>query len=160
MATQQPHAHDGVIPTLPPSPKFLIVMLRYLGDVLLTTPVIQVLKEKYPQSTISLVVHAGTESVLEHNPHIQSVLVVPRGGWKEQLQFVRHIRSNQFDCVIDLTDGDRAAFLARCSGAKIRIGFNEEKKWRGKFFSFLVMDDKKDRHRVERNFLPLRMTWY
>lgn len=150
------YTSQGAVPSLPPDPKILVVILRYIGDVLLATPTIQALKEKIPRSLITVVVNPGTEGVLRENPHIHSVLVVPREGWKKQLRFVKLIRSHQFDCVIDLTDGDRAALISRFSGATTRIGFNEEKKWRGRLYSSVVTDVEKGLHRIDRNLQALR----
>jgi heptosyltransferase-3 len=45
---------------LPPNARVLVVVLRRLGDVLLTTPFIRSIKEAYPQASIDALVFAGT----------------------------------------------------------------------------------------------------
>jgi len=81
--------------------------------------------------------------------------VVDRGGPAVQVRFLRAIRRRRFDCVIDLTDGDRSAILALLSGAAIRIGFNEEHRWRGLLYTSVVQTDPKS-HRVERDLEAVR----
>jgi heptosyltransferase-3 len=56
----------------------------------------------------------------------------------KQLRFLWGIRSRHFDCVLDLTDGDRSAIITGVSGASKRIGFNNENRWRGIVYSQCV----------------------
>ncbi len=49
---------------LPREPRVLVVALRRLGDVLLTTPLIRSVKRAFPQASIDALVFAGTEGIL------------------------------------------------------------------------------------------------
>ena len=118
---------------------------------MLTTPVLQRLREQYPGSKIVCLVNAGTEMVLRHNPHVDEILVVERGGIIGQVQFGLALRKREFDCVIDLTDGDRSAFLSWISGATVRIGFNREKRWRGRLYTECVPVHGQRRHVVDQH---------
>jgi hypothetical protein len=51
-------------------PRILVVALRRLGDVLLTTPLIRSLKRAWPDAAIDVLVFRGTEGILEGNPDI------------------------------------------------------------------------------------------
>ena len=138
----------------------LIIKLRYIGDVLLATPVLRALRERFPEARLTVAVNRGTEEVLKWNPDVQEVLVVEKGGLAEQLRFLREVRRRRFDAVIDLTDGDRAAALAGLSGAPLRIGFNEEHRWRGLLFTTIAPALSGTVHRVEHDLqalLPLRI---
>ncbi|MCI0427652.1 MAG: lipopolysaccharide heptosyltransferase II, partial [Nitrospiraceae bacterium] len=66
---------------------------------------------------------------------------------------ISDLRRLRCDSVIDLTDGDRSAWLSWLSGAPIRIGFNEEQRWRGGLYSHVVQSTA--RHRVDRDLEAL-----
>ena len=116
----------------------LIIKLRYIGDVLLCTPLVRVLREHYPEANITFLVSQGTEDVLKHNPCLNEVLLLPRSSLVKQIRFLRKIRSRRFDCVLDLTDGDRSAIITAVTGASRKIGFNHENRWRGLVYSQCV----------------------
>ncbi len=126
--------------------QILVIKLRYIGDVLLSTPVVANLRHHFPESRITMVVNKGTEEVLRHNPHLNEVLHLDRsqikGGLlariRSALDYVRQIRGGGFDLVVDLTDGDRGAILSFLSGAPIRLGYNAEKKMRGWLYTMVV----------------------
>ncbi|GJL62128.1 MAG: glycosyl transferase family 9 [Nitrospirales bacterium] len=127
----------------------LVIKLRYIGDVVLSTPVLSMLRRQFPHANLVCLVNPGTQEVLQHNPHVDDVVVMARGSLVEQIQFWLELRRRQFDCVIDLTDGDRSAFLTWISGASRRIGFNSENRWRGKLYSHCISSGIAKRHMVE-----------
>lgn len=110
--------------------KILVIKLRHIGDVLLTTPVFKALKENFPDSFVATLVNKGTEDVLENNPYLDEIITYDRSikelpafkRYLEEVKFLRKIRKMGFDTSIDLTGGDRAAVISYLSGAKIRIG--------------------------------------
>lgn len=133
----------------------LIIKLRYIGDVLLATPVFAALRARFPDSRLTALVNPGTEGVLVHNPHLDETWILERGGWPKQLRFLKALRARQFDCVIDLTDGDRSAILTMASGAPCRIGFNDDQGWRGRCYTQVVPRQHAARHRIERDLSAL-----
>jgi heptosyltransferase-3 len=119
--------------------RILVVKLRYIGDVLLSTPVVASLRAAFPRAEISMLVNAGTEAMVADNPHLDEVVLVERRASPlRQLGFVRRLRARRVDLVIDLTDGDRAAILSRATGAPVRVGFNREALWRGRLYTHVV----------------------
>ncbi len=139
------------------SPKnILIIKLRHIGDVLLSTPVLRGLREAYPGAQLTMLVNRGTEGVLAHNPDITEVLCLEKGDWNAQLKFVQMLRRRGFDCVIDLTDGDRSALMSLATGAPVRIGFNAEHRWRGLLYSTVAKPRPTDQHRVDYDLSALR----
>jgi predicted lipopolysaccharide heptosyltransferase III len=132
---------EAVIP--PPgmseTPRILVIKLRYLGDVLLSTPVVASLRAAFPGAFLSMLVNPGTEAMITDNPHLDEVLVLQRSASPlRQLHFGLALRRHRFDLVIDLTDADRAAILSRITGAPIRVGFNREGRWRGRLYTHVV----------------------
>lgn len=119
--------------------RVLVIKLRYLGDVLLSTPVLAALRTAFPGARLSMLVNQGTEVMLAENPHLDEVLIVERSGSPlRQLRFAAALRRRRFDLVVDLTDGDRAAILSRLTGAPVRVGFNRGDRWRGRLYTHLV----------------------
>ena len=139
-----------------PPKKILIIKLRHIGDVLLSTPVLRALRDAFPDAQLTMLVNRGTEGVLAHHPDVNEVLCLEKGAWVDQCKFVYGLRERGFDCVIDLTDGDRSAVISFATGAPIRIGFNAEHRWRGLLYSRVVKPRPVDQHRVEYDLCALR----
>jgi predicted lipopolysaccharide heptosyltransferase III len=132
----------------------LAIKLRYFGDVLLATPTLHALKAAYPAARLSVLVNRGTEQILRGNPDVDEIVPLDRGSIVEQCGFAWQIRRKRFDTVVDLTDGDRAAFLTWISGAAVRIGFNAEQRWTGICYTTVVKAEA-GAHRIERDLAAL-----
>ena len=132
----------------------LVIKLRYLGDVLLATPTLQALKAAYPTARLTALVNQGTEEILIGNPDVDEIMPLDRGSIVEQWRFAVTVRRRRFDLVVDLTDGDRAAFLTWISGASVRIGFNAEQRWTGRCYTTVVHGNA-TAHRIERDLAAL-----
>lgn len=118
--------------------RLLLIKLRYIGDVVLSTPLLPILRKRFPEASLTFLVNPGTESVLFGNPHLENIMVLPREGWGNQLACYQTLRQAHFDGVVDLTDGDRSALLSYWTGASIRLGFNRESRWRGKLYTHVL----------------------
>ena len=62
---------------LPGRPRILVVALRRLGDVLLTTPLIRSLRRAWPEAHIAALVFADTAGILAGNPDLDDVVTMP-----------------------------------------------------------------------------------
>ena len=58
------------------SNKYLIVILRFHGDVLLTKPMIDNIKLNDPDGEIDLLLYKGTGSILEHEKSITEIIEI------------------------------------------------------------------------------------
>ena len=134
----------------------LIIKLRYIGDVLLATPTVRAIKAARPDVRVTMMVNSGTEDVLSGNPDLDEIMVLDKGSLAAQSRLIAGLRARQFDTVIDLTDGDRSAFLTRISGAPVRIGFNDEHRWRGRYYTEVVQLLPGLRHRIDRDLEALK----
>jgi len=146
----------------------LIIKLRQLGDVLLTTPVFSVLKRRFPAMRLDALVYQEARPLLAHNPAVAEVYTVDR-QWKglsplarvrQELALTGALRRNRYDLVINLTEGDRGAFAALLSGAPWRVGRQEERNagFAGKHrvFTHLYRVQEHQRHVVEQHLDALR----
>ena len=134
----------------------LIIKLRYIGDVLLATPTVRAIKAARSDVRVTMMVNRGTEDVLSGNPDLDEIMVLDKGSLATQWRFIAALRRRRFDTVIDLTDGDRSAFLSWISGASVRIGFNDEHRWRGRCYTEVVQPVPGVRHRIDRDLEVLK----
>ena len=100
----------------------LVIQLRRLGDVILTTPALSALKKRYPSTKLDFLVEApGAEAVAGH-PAIDEILVYDAGGALDALRWARKIRERRYDWVVDFLANPRTALLTALSGAKLKAG--------------------------------------
>ncbi|MBF0521285.1 MAG: putative lipopolysaccharide heptosyltransferase III, partial [Nitrospirae bacterium] len=109
----------------------LVIKLRHIGDVLLTSPVFSTLRRAFPNARITALINSGTEDVLSGHSCIDDIIVFNRKikglsflkKYSQEYSFLKSIRSAiSPDVAIDLTGGDRAAIISLMSGAKVRAG--------------------------------------
>jgi len=107
---------------LPQSPRILVVALRRLGDVLLTTPLIRSLKRAWPDAAIDALVFRGTEDILAGNPDLAGVVTMPeRASPSESIALVRKLW-RAYDLAVSTQSGDRPTFFA-WAGSRRSAGF-------------------------------------
>ncbi len=106
------------------SKRLLVIKLKQPGDVLVSTPVIAVLKEAWPHCHLTYLVPKGTEDMVAGHPGLDDLMVVDRKGetWSQALRFARDLRRRRFDLVIELSGGDRGAIYSWLTGARERLG--------------------------------------
>lgn len=102
-----------ILERLPHGARVLIVRLRSLGDCVLTTPALELLKRSRPDLQVAVVVESRFAPVFEGNPDVDALLEPVAGevaDWRPQL-------------CLNLHGGTRSLALALRSGARIRAGF-------------------------------------
>ncbi|WP_346353550.1 glycosyltransferase family 9 protein [Azotosporobacter soli] len=97
-----------------------------LGDVVLATAAVALLKEQYPTAGITMLVKDSVAPILEDHPLLKEVLVLPNRPKERSLkklwQFVKEIRKRRFDMAILLDRKLRPALLAWLAGIPVRVG--------------------------------------
>lgn len=143
----------GNYPDITKVKKVLVVKLRHLGDVLLSTPVFSSLKKALPEAQIDACVYEESITMLLGHPAIGEIIACPKGQF---LRTIRSIRKKNYDLVINLTEGDRGVLISYFSGAEIRVSFPPKGKWQKKLVTHTVKQTPGLRHTVERNLDALR----
>jgi heptosyltransferase-3 len=101
--------------------RVLVVKLRNLGDALLASPVISVLKRQAPHLEIDALVYADTADMLRGHPDLGELHEIHR-DWKQLGLFERlsrewhllaSLRHRNYDLIVNLTDHGRGAWLSR-----------------------------------------------
>ncbi len=134
----------------------LVIKLGHIGDVLVTTPVFTALKEAWPGLAITALVNQGTEAMVQNSPYVDEVIVLERdhpGRLAElayQLRLLGRLRAARYDLSLELSGGDRGAFLSRAAAAGLRVGFAPKKPHvRARAFHLLADATGTQNHVVE-----------
>jgi heptosyltransferase-3 len=106
---------------LPPRPRILVVSLRRLGDVLLTTPLIRSLRRAWPDAAIDALVFADTAGILSGNPDLNTVVVMPALPTTMQSLALAARLFRKYDLAVSTQSGDRPTFFAFIAG-RVRVG--------------------------------------
>jgi exopolysaccharide biosynthesis WecB/TagA/CpsF family protein len=123
--------------------RFLIVQLADIGDLILTTPALSSLREKYPDAHITLLASAHAAPVVENANLVDEIITFEKGQLDStralfnpaNLRRIWALRKNPYDAVIffhhfTLKLGTpKFAFIAWASGAKRRIGLDNGNGW-------------------------------
>jgi predicted lipopolysaccharide heptosyltransferase III len=106
----------------------LLIQLKRIGDLVLTTPAISALRTTFPEAEITLVASSTCRELLPAIPNLDDKLVVNRlDTWIE-------VARCSFDYCVDFTRNDRSSWLTRLSRANTRVAI-ERRKQRATFRS-------------------------
>jgi heptosyltransferase-1 len=107
-----------------------------LGDLVHTLPVLTALRQRFPDAHLAWVVNDAYEPLLSGHPHLDSTIPFPRGSGRAGVlslvsqvgAFVRRLRRESFDLVVDLQGLLRSGLLTRASGAPRRVGLDTSRE--------------------------------
>lgn len=106
-------------PANPPE-RILVIALRYLGDVFLTTALLRGLRNAYPKARLDVLVYTNTAEILTGNPDINHIITTPnRPQWPDYQQLLPQIY-RRYDLAISTQSGDRP-FIYSLLAASQRI---------------------------------------
>jgi heptosyltransferase-3 len=124
----------SLLPDLPPGARLLIIRLRSIGDIILLTPTLRLLREWRPDLRTSVLVESRFRELLVGNRAIEEILTPGEGtGWHKlasRLEAIRGLRKQGFSVCINLHGGPTSGLLTRWSGARCRVGFGHFRGWR------------------------------
>jgi lipopolysaccharide heptosyltransferase II len=136
--------------------RILISRMKFIGDVVLTTPIVRAVREHYPEAFIAYLGDAEAVSLLEHNPYLNEIIPYnfSKSSLIEQPRVIFQLRKRKFDIAIDLFSNPRSALLMYASGAKMRIG--KDVKGRGNLYTHRIWDDGKPKTAIEFHYQYLK----
>ncbi len=110
-----------------------------IGDIVMSSPLAQGFKEKYPNARVSWLVQPGMNQLLVNSPYIDEVIVWPRSEWQQLWQqkkygqlfktvsaFSRDLKQRNFTIAIDAQGLLKSGLMAWFSGANRRVGLNSK----------------------------------
>jgi lipopolysaccharide heptosyltransferase II len=100
--------------------KILLIQLKRAGDVILTTPVAELAKRRWPAARVDFLVEKPFAPLLEHNPFIGRVQVYDK---LRIVSTLRRLRAERYDLILDFQSSPRSAIACLVSGAARTAGY-------------------------------------
>lgn len=127
--------------------KILCIKPRGIGDILLSTIIIDNLLPAFPGIKIDYLTEPFAKPVLQDNPNINKILTM--GKREFPLWVALRIRKEKYDLIIDLWSNPRTAQITFLSGVKYRLGFS----YRGRRYAYNIkaVTGRGEYHSAEHN---------
>ena len=98
--------------------KILVIRLSSLSDILLTTPLVRTLKQKYPHLKIDFLLRPQYKQVYEFNPYIDTLLFYENDN---ERKISEKLRNRKYDLIIDLQNNFRSRKISKNTGTVRRV---------------------------------------
>ncbi len=95
--------------------RILIIRFSSIGDIVLTSPVIRCLRQKFPAAEIDFLTKEKFRFVVEHNPHLTNVITLS----DDFSALTRQLKQRQYDFIVDLHKNLRTLRVKKALG-KVR----------------------------------------
>ncbi len=131
--------------------RILIIHTAFIGDIVLSTPLVRKIKDSYPESHITYVTTPAGASILKNNPYINEIIEYDKRGVHKGIRGIydlgRRLRYENFNMVITPHRYLRSSFLSWLSRSPIRKGYDIAA---GSFFFTEKIHYDKSKHEVEK----------
>ncbi len=132
--------------------KILVWQTAFLGDLILTTPLLHSIKNIFPNSTLTVISKPFGKDVLKNNPYVDTLITFDKKQ-NSTWQLIKQLRKEKYDVAISPHRSHRASYSLFLSKIPFRVGFDKAG------FSFLytkTVPHKFDgTHEIDRNLLLL-----
>ena len=144
-------AGDGPGPAAAPRRRVLVVKLSSLGDLFHALPAVHALKTGL-DAEVHWVTQPAYADLVPCFADVSRVIVFDRQGFPAGFRrFVRELRRDSYDCVVDLQGLLKSALVTRLARGRERIGPSFHREGAALFYSRVAGTRRKDRHAVEEN---------
>ena len=119
--------------------KILIIRLSAIGDIVMASPLVSALQQRFPEAEINWLVQPESAPLLRDHPQIKQVVIWDKNGWdslrkdfrliqlsKKIRTFKAEMQAQDYDLVLDCQGLLKSGFLAWLTGAKKRIGLGSK----------------------------------
>ena len=119
-------------PALSPA-RILVIRLDRLGDVVLSTPVFEELRRRFPHAFIAAMVRPACRDVVEGHPAVNEVILYEKEGahrsaWAT-VRFARGLRRYEFDAALVLHPSNRSHWIPWLARIPVRLGYSRKCSW-------------------------------
>ncbi len=112
--------------------RILVIRLSSIGDIILTTPVLKQLKEKYPDCIIDFLTLKNFKDAIRGNKYIDNLILFDKklnDGYLKIRKFAKELDKNNYDYVFDLHDKFRSKLIRSEINAEVSV-YPKRKKWK------------------------------
>jgi len=108
-----------------PSPplRLVVVMPNWLGDAVMATPALRVMRDRLTGAFIGALVRPGVDQLLAGTDFFDEVHVDDRAGPMGPKRAAAKLRFRRYDAALLLTNSFSTALVARLAGVRRRIGY-------------------------------------
>jgi heptosyltransferase-3 len=132
--------------------KILCIKPRGIGDILLSTIVLENLKTAFPHSEIHYLTEEFAKRAIENNPFVSKILTFNKKDFV--LSIIRKVRKEKYDLVFDFWSNPKTAQITFFSGARYRVGY--EKRGRKYAYNFIGKVGTMGEHAADDNLVLLK----
>ena len=144
--------HDSQSRSTTGAEKILVAQTSFLGDVVLTIPLITALRRRFPDARLAVLCTPQGKEILDGHSDIDEIIVLQKkrdGGrhanlWKKAVE----LKSRRFTIAVSPHKSLRTALLLFLAGIPLRIGFRQSAGW---FLYHRRVNRDSSRHDVDRN---------
>jgi heptosyltransferase III len=136
---------------LPARPRILVITLRRLGDVLLTTPLLRSIRRGFEPAILDILVFRGSDAILRGNPDVDRAITMPeRPSMRETLALARDL-FRRYDLAVCTQSGDRPTLFALLAAPR-RVGIvprpgRTGARWKSRVHDVAIVQEP-ETHRV------------
>lgn len=107
----------------------------------MTTPSVRKLKKSFPDSEVHFLTERPADEIYLHSPYVDKIVIHnPKMSFYEKIEFIKMLRKNHYDVVIDFFGNPTSGLYTFLSGCRKRIGLT--KGIRKFYYTEFVSDSK------------------
>jgi 3-deoxy-D-manno-octulosonic-acid transferase len=142
----------------------LCLRLSAIGDLIHALPVAKAMRDSYPEAEISWIVERKAYDLVENNPYLDNVILLPKESWREDFkdekrqtfqqakQFFADLKEeHDFDLALDVHGLFKSGLTAFLSGASRRVGPADGREGSKLFYNQQVELPEEELHQIDRN---------
>lgn len=130
----------------------LVIQTAFLGDAILTLPMIQVLKKKNSDSKLDVLAVPSTEEIFLASPYVDDVIVIDKRVKHKSIRalnnFIKELRKKSYSKIYSPHRSLRSAYITIRMGAKETFGFDNSSL---KYAYKNIVKYKQTDHEIQRN---------
>ncbi len=132
--------------------RILFIQTAFLGDAILSLPACEALKEKYPDSFLSVLCTPNIQEIFANCPFVDETLELDKRKNQKSvfslIKFAKAIKQKNFDFIYSAHRSLRTSIIVLLSEVKETFGFSNSAM---KFVYKTIVEYRKDYHEVQRN---------